>query len=141
MNPQMPAPAPQAQPVAPTAPQPMAQAPAQGQLQPAQGSQQSAQIEQAIEEHLNSLPDPQKALIVKYMTPEMAVILGIILGPEAFDYFKKFADPRKELTVTERKNTAPQQLHKQAGASEQQSANVNLQPKATTPPAKSIMAV
>ncbi len=97
-------------------------------------------ILKSIEQHLNSVPPDQQAFVAKYMTPEMAIVLGIIIGNEAYDYFSKFADPSKMLAVTQR----PQQGNSAAtqapqGQTPQQSgAGAQPQPQAN-PPQPSIM--
>lgn len=115
------------------------------------GQEYNPQLLQQIEQHLNSVPPEQKAFVAKYMTPELAVVLGIIIGNEAFDYFKQYADPKKELMVQERKGqekksgTQPQQTsaHIAPQQTNVQSAPQSMaqpQPKANIP-AKSIMGV
>lgn len=69
----------------------------------------AADIVANLEEHLNSLPDEQKAFLAEYGTaPEGATLIGIILGKEAYDYMSKYVDPNKKLTVT-KSTDAPQQ--------------------------------
>ena len=133
----------QAQPMAPQSGQPSQQPSGRA------GQNYDPRILQHIETHMNSVPPEQKAFVAQYMTPELAVILGIIIGNEAYDYFKKFADPKKELTVQPRQNqpeqnTAPQPAPQ--ASSPQQSGpqqgpvapSAQTQPKATAP---SIMGV
>lgn len=141
--PQAPA-APQHSPGTPPAPQQASQDgqdPSQGGATPGQFN---PQILQAIEQHLQALPLPQKQYLAHYMTPELAIILGIILGPEGFTYFKAFADPRKTLVVQAQTKGHHQgnpvsQSPKGGHVAEQQSANVPIQPQATKPPATTIM--
>jgi hypothetical protein len=60
-----------------------------------------ADIMANLEAHLNSLPDEQKAFLSEYATtPEGATMLGIVNGKEVYDYFAKYIDPSKSLTVT-----------------------------------------
>lgn len=118
-----------------------------------QGQNYNPNLLPQIEQHLNSLPPEQKGFLAKFMTPELAVVLGIVIGNEAFDYFKQFADPKKQLVVQERKQqekSASQPAQKsghmmqpsggqapQAQQAQPQAAAV--QPKANTAP--SIMGV
>ena len=81
------------------------QPPAQGGLQQPSGRQGQAynpQIMKGLEQHLNTLPPQQQKYLSSFMTPELAVLFGIVIGQEAFDYFKKFVDPNKMLTVVPR---------------------------------------
>ena len=60
-----------------------------------------ADIMANLEAHLNELPDEQKAFLSEYATtPEGATMLGIVNGKEVYDYFAKYIDPSKSLTVT-----------------------------------------
>jgi len=61
--------------------------------------EQSAGVGSQIEQHLNALPDEQKAYLAQYMTPELVTIMGILLGEEAAQFFSQYADPSKTLTV------------------------------------------
>lgn len=142
---------------APQASAPQQQQPMQPQAQPPQqaggkaapsgreGQDYNPQILKHIEQHLNSLPQQQQQFLTQYMTPELAMILGIVIGKEAYDYFNKFADPSKMLTVTQRPQQQPsaatqppQGQPAQSGGQPQ--AAPQPQPKANTP-AKSIMGV
>lgn len=46
-------------------------------------------IQQDLENHLDSLPDEAKTFILKNLTDETVTILGLVLGPEALDFFAK----------------------------------------------------
>lgn len=62
-----------------------------------------------LEQRLNELPDNQKQFISQYLAaPETSVILGLILGPEALNYFSQFTDPSVALQVTNREQPSPQ---------------------------------
>lgn len=76
--------------------------PPEGVETPVDASNQGAQIEEMLEQRMSELPDQQKAFIAKYLTPELSLILGIILGQESADYFANLADPSKMLTVVPR---------------------------------------
>lgn len=98
-----------------------------------------------LENHLSKLPDDQKAYLVQYMTPELAILLGIVIGNEGYDYFSKFADPQKMLVVQPRPEQQPQQTAPQQAQPPAQSGGMGQpqpqpQPKASTP-ATSIMGV
>lgn len=138
---------PQAAPQQPImAPQPdKAQPPATQDANP--GAEYDPTIAKGIEEHLNQINDKQKAFLVNFLTPELALLFGIVLGKEGFDYFNQYADPKKQLTVIPRQpqqapqaappgqqpNSAPQMPPQQAPMP-QKPANVSPQP-----PARSIM--
>jgi hypothetical protein len=138
---------PQMAPQQPQAPQqapaqPAPQQPPQGQPAPSNGKDAAPlppHISQVVEQHLNSVPPEQQQFIAKYMTPELAVIFGILLGQGALDYFKRFADPQKQLTVTPRQT--PPNGQTGAAPTGQPSAPA-MQPQSqpqATPPAASIM--
>lgn len=80
----------------------------QGTSEPQQGQSPSAngqydpQVQQALEQHLNSLPDVQKAFINHYLTPETVTLMGIVGGVEVYDYFKKYTDPSKMAVIVPR---------------------------------------
>lgn len=98
-----------------------------------------------LENHLTKLPDDQKAFLVQYMTPELAILFGIVIGNEGYDYFSKFADPQKMLVVQPRPEQQPQQTAPQQAQPSAQSGGMGqpqpqTQPKASTP-ATSIMGV
>lgn len=121
MPPQM---QPQAQPQAPQmapsspAPAPQAQAGQPPQEKGATPQQDPNAIDpralQLIEQHLNSLPDEQKQYLGQYLTPELAVLFGIVLGNDAYNYFKQYVDPNKQLTVTAREGQQNPQQPQQA---------------------------
>lgn len=115
------------------------------------GQDYNPQILAHIEQHLTQLPDQQKAFLVQYMTPELAIILGIIIGQEAYDYFNQQADPSKMLVVQPRPQpqqqtqgqppAAPQNGQQpQAAAPAPAQSAPQPQPKANIAP-KSIMGV
>lgn len=54
-----------------------------------------------LEQHLNSLPDNQKAFLVEYLTPETAALIGIVNGPEVYQYFQKYVDPNKSVKIVQ----------------------------------------
>lgn len=134
--------------IAPQASPPQLGQPASAQPSGRAGQNYDPKLLPVIEKHLDSLPDQQKAFLVQYMTPELAIIFGIVLGMEAFDYFKQYVDPSKQLTVVQRpqgqqapqgnaqssQSPAPQQAEGSANASPPQS------PKQQAP-AQSIMGV
>ena len=62
-----------------------------------------------LEEHLNTLPDNQKAFLVEYLTPETAALLGIVNGPEVYEYFQKYVDPNKSVQVINKSQENPDQ--------------------------------
>ena len=104
MQPQAPAPMAQPQQMQPQQPQ---GEPNQAQTQVQAGASanptQVADQEQPLapidelDAHLNSLPDEQKQFVADNLTPETAQLLGIILGPEAYQYFEPMADKTKAL--------------------------------------------
>lgn len=51
----------------------------------------------AFDEILSSLPDNQKAFIAEYATPELALLMGVMFGDSAKDYFASIADESKVL--------------------------------------------
>lgn len=122
-------------PVQPQGQPPQAQSAAPAQL-PAQGAQgapsgrkdqpYNPKVLPLIEQHLNQLPQPQQAFLTHYMTPELAILFGIVLGQEALDYFKKFADPKLELIVQPRQG---QQGGAQQPAQGQPPAQAQAQPQ------------
>lgn len=139
--------------------QPMAQGAAQGQApagpqgpipqtglqQPSgrQGQPYNPQILNGLDQHLNSLPPKQQQYLTQYMAPELAVIFGIVMGQEAFDYFKKVADPQKMLTVVARPQGQPAQgtpqAPQQGGQAPPQQTQQPQQgqaPQGATPPAQ-----
>ena len=143
---------PQAQPQqqnSPTPIQPQAQAgqqqqAPQGKQKPSgrEGQPYNPQILKSIEQHLNTVPPEQQQFVSKFMTPELAQILGIIIGQEAYDYFNKFADPNMQLTVVQRQQqgsspaTQPPQQGQQPQGQPAQSAQPQPQ---SNPPQASIM--
>lgn len=103
----------------PQTPQPQGNIPAQQGQTPQQGQSKGdaaydAKVAPLVEAHLSKLPDEQKAYLVQFMTPELAVIFGILLGQEAFQYFNQFVDPKKQLTVVPRQEQQGQQGAAQA---------------------------
>lgn len=85
--------------------------PAAGPMAPAQEAQAPGnqdldpQIMQQLDQRMNELPDPQKQFVLKYaQAPEIAGLLGIILGNEGLAYFSQFADPAVTLQVTPRQD-------------------------------------
>lgn len=60
----------------------------------------ASSIVKNLEEHLNNIPDQQKEFLAEYATtPEVATVLGIVNGKEVYDYFMRFVDPSKQVTV------------------------------------------
>lgn len=99
-----------------------------------------------LEDHLNKLPPEQQKYLTQFMTPELAIIFGIVLGHEAFDYFKKFADPKKQLVVqpSQQGQQPPQggqppQQNPQPQQAQGQLAQAQPQQQPSAPPARSIM--
>lgn len=85
---QMPAPAPQA------GGMPQAGAPAPQQPQQASGQGQTSPEMQMMIQHLDSLPEQDKAFVAQYLSPETAKWAGLILGSEEVtNYFSQLADP------------------------------------------------
>lgn len=75
-----------------------------GESAPTSGGMEAPQaagdgIGSQIEQHLSQLPDEQKAYLAQYLTPELANIMGILLGEEAAQFFSQYVDPSKTLTV------------------------------------------
>jgi len=87
--------------------------PAQGQPQAApqdpnaQGGQ-SPEMQNMIA-HLDGLPEEAKKYFAEFLTPETAKCYGILLGPEAEQYFTQLADPNITL-VPVPKDVAEQQM-------------------------------
>lgn len=55
--------------------------------------QMSPEVQQMIQ-HLDSLPEEQKAFFAQYLSPETAKCYGILLGDQqAYEYFANLADP------------------------------------------------
>lgn len=140
-----PTPQPIQQPQAPQGPmQPQAQAGPSQPMQPPtkhtqpkasgrEGQPYNPQLMAKLEDHLNKLPPQQKAYLSKYLTPELVIIFGIVLGNEAFDYFKKFANPKNMLVVQPRPQQAPGQP--QQGPAPQQNTPPQPQAQAGAAPA------
>jgi len=60
---------------------------------------EQSNVAKQIEDHLNSIPDEQKQFLAQYLTPELAVIMGILLGEEAAQAFSQYVDPNLTLTA------------------------------------------
>ena len=73
----------------------------------AQGGQ-SPEMQNMIA-HLDSLPEEAKRYFAEFLTPETAKCYGILLGPEAEQYFTQLADPNITL-VPVPKDVAEQQM-------------------------------
>lgn len=82
---------------------------------------------QELETHMDSLPDEQKAFVADNLTPEIAQVLGIILGPEAYNYFAPLADSSKALIPVPRE-LVEQQLSQQNTSTTQPSTPVQQAP-------------
>jgi len=92
---------PQDQSNAPDATQP------QGASDPSMGISKEQMIHQQLEQRLNSLPPIQQAFVNHYLTPETAVLMGIVGGVEAYNYFKPLTDPTKMASIVPR-SSVPQ---------------------------------
>lgn len=71
-----------------------------------QGGQTGPNVDGAIEQYLNNLPAPQQAYLNHFLTPEIVTVLGIVAGPEVYNYLKKFTDPSKMAVVVPRNQGA-----------------------------------
>lgn len=100
-------------------------------------------ITMAIEEQMSSLPDNQKAAVMAHLTPEIADVLGIILGPEAHQYFRRMADDSMMLVPIPREEAMALRESQQAQQMEaQESSPVAPRPPASTGnPPSSLMGV
>lgn len=85
---------------------------------PENGMGGDANIAAQIEQHMDSLKPVQKAFIAQYLTPELTQIMGMVLGQEAFDYFKQFADPELILVPLPRKQVMEQLQAQQQNSGE-----------------------
>lgn len=68
---------------------------------PEQQPEDPAGAEAQIEEALNSLPDDRKELLVPYLTPDFAEVIGELFGDPYYNVFMKMADPNKILIPTD----------------------------------------
>lgn len=62
----------------------------------------TASIHTALEQRLNSLPKEQQAFVNHFLCPETAILMGIVGGVEAYDYFKQYTDPSKMAVIVPR---------------------------------------
>lgn len=63
----------------------------------------------AFGQHMDSLPDNQKQIVAKFLSPELAQVFGICFGAPIFQYFNELADPNITL-VPVPKDVAEQQM-------------------------------
>lgn len=55
-----------------------------------------------LDAHLNSIPQEQQVFLAQYLTPELATVMGILLGPEGFEFFNNLADENVQLVPMDR---------------------------------------
>lgn len=79
----------------------------QGASDPNMGMSNEQMIHKQIEQRLNSLPPVQQGFLNHYLTPETAVLMGIVGGIEAYNYFKPLTDPSKMAMIVPR-SSVPQ---------------------------------
>jgi hypothetical protein len=73
---------------------------------------------EGLEKHLDSLPDDQKKFLIENLTPETAVLIGIVNGREVYDYLSKYVNPAKTIQIIDKPDVSPAQPS-QAGAEPQ----------------------
>lgn len=60
-------------------------------------------IQKNIESHLDSLDSKQQEFIAAHLTPEISQMFGLLLGQEAYDFFKNYENPEVILVPMPRK--------------------------------------
>lgn len=113
----------------PTQPSQPAQPAQPGQPQSDGQDQADPKIMQAIEQHMNSLPDEQKQFIGAFLTPEFSLAMGIILGKEAYQYFNSLADPKMALLPIPRDQLEQMQSQHQSDGMQLQNPGAQQQPQ------------
>lgn len=137
MSPQMPPQA--AQQGEPMAPEAQADPNAQGQPSGRAGQPYNPAIMQEIDSHIAQLQPQQLDYLAHYMTPELSLLFGIVMGQEAFDYFKQYADPQRELVVQPKTKQLPNSPQGPQQGQPVESSDSVIKPKQAKPPATTIM--
>jgi hypothetical protein len=95
-----------------------------------------------LQKYLDNLSDPQKTLVTSYLTPEIALLLGVFLGPDSFQFLAQYADPTKVLMPQPRAEVEKamgasnaSQPGSSSGASQAMPAMAPMQPQGGAPAA------